>query len=489
MIMYRHLSFLLLLSLMIPLGSCRDNPNVANIPQGSFWIDQATHEVLEPWTKNARDTAYGAFHAFLDRKWQPYKGHEKYPGMISRHVFSYSVGYLLTGEKHYLRQASRSVDYLIKHGWDRRHGGWYNTLNRQGEVIDSTKDGFLQPYAIAGLTMYYFVTRDSGILQYIKQSNRIMEDHAWDPQYGGYYRSLNRDLTLRNGDKDFSPQLAPVSGYLIYLYLATRDEAYLEQMERIMKLVGDKMSPPDQPWILERFDRKWHYTYSPRKDSTELNTGHNAEVVWMWLRLYHLTHKEKYLSKAMRLQQPLYQHAFESRKGFWYHRIGLDNPSLHSATSPWWIQAYGNMLSLYLYQETGQDQFLKAFRRGAAFWNRHFIDDQYGGAFLSVSLDGSIDKGAKAVRSKTSYHSLEHALLNYLCSNLWVHEKPVRLYFSLAVAEGNDKLYPLPLETDDHVIRQVKINGQPWEDYDASEGFVRLPASRELDIEVVIGNK
>ena len=481
----RCIFFIWLSSILLSFGGCQQAPNTANVPESAFWEQQGL-EVLDRWDKEARDTAYGGFHSFLDRQWKNYNGSDKYPGMISRHLFSYSVGYMLTGEKHYLHRASQTADYLIRHGWDRQYGGWYNALSRRGAVRDSSKDGFFQPYAITGLTMYYFITHDPQILDYIERSHQIMQEHAWDSLYGGYYRSLNRDLAVQNTDKDFSPQLAPVSGYLIYLYLATRDQAYLDKMERILEVVTRKMRFKDEPWILERFDRKWNYTYSIREDSTEVNTGHHAEVVWMLLRLHRLTGKDAYLKKAMKLQEPLYQHGLEERSGAWYHRIGRRNPSYHSTSVPWWIQAYGNMLSLYLYDQTGQDRFLKAFRRGAEFWNNHLIDDQYCGAYLSVGLDGSIQKGSKAMRSKTSYHTLEHALLNTLYTGLWVHHQPVTLHFHITRAQKGERLYPLPVEGPDAVLQEVKINGSSWNDFKPREGYIVLPAGEDLDMEVTV---
>jgi len=172
MTMLRCLVLFFFLSLLMASQGCRERSNVANVPEG-------------------------AFHTFLNRQWKPYNGYEKYPGMLSRHIYSYSTGYLLTGRKEYLRHASRLVDYLIKHGWDRKYGGWYNAINQQGQVVDSTKDGFLQPYAITGLAMYYFITRDPEILDYIERSNQIMQEHAWDSLHGGYYRSLHHLSGLR----------------------------------------------------------------------------------------------------------------------------------------------------------------------------------------------------------------------------------------------------------------------------------------------------
>ena len=489
MTMLRYYPALLLSLTVIICSSCDKQPAAGDIPSGNYWKEQGTARILDYWTKNASDTAGGAFYSFLDRRWQPYKVNEKYPGMISRHIFSYSVGYLLSGDDEYLRLAGRAAGYLTEHGWDHQYGGWYNALDRYGNVTDSAKDGFLQPYAITGLAMYYFVTHDKKVLSYIEQSNEIMETYARDKEFGGYYRSLNRDLSIRSSDKDFSPQLAPVSGYLIYLYLATGDSVYLQQMERIMATVTDKMSDPDGPWILGHFDRRWNYTYQEREDGTELNTGHNIEVVWMLLRLYELTGRDDYLQRATVLQQEVYEYGFADNEGMWYHRIGRADPSLHNESSPWWIQAYGNMCSLYLYHIKGDKEFLEIFKKGAEFWNRHFIDDEYGAAYLSVNTDGSIDKGSKAVRTKTSYHSMEHAMINYIYTSLLLGKKPVKLHFQISDPAPGDRLYPLPVEPSSFTVSSVMINGEPWSDFSADERFIRLPGWQDMDIEVIIENK
>ncbi|MFP4487943.1 MAG: AGE family epimerase/isomerase [Bacteroidales bacterium] len=483
----RYTLSLLIILFTVALSSCVKQPDAIYPASGDFWKKQGINQVLDCWAPNLRDTVSGGFNAFLDRKWQPYNGSEQYPGMISRHLFSFSVGYLLTGDGEYLHQAGQIYDYMIKHGWDSKYGGWYNALDNNGNVLDSAKDGFYQPYAITGLVMYYFVTHDKEVLDYIEQSNDIMEMNAWDHEYGGYYRSLNRDLAVQSSDKDFSPQLAPVSGYLIYLYLATRDRVYLEQMEKIMATVNEKMSSPTGPWILERFDRKWNYTSEAGNDGTELNTGHNIEIIWMLLRLYELTEKKDYLQRANELQQLIYKYGFAEEEEMWYHKIGLADPAVHKVSSPWWIQAYGNMCSLSLYNIKREDRFLEFYRKGTEFWNRNFIDNEYGGAYLSVNLDGSIDKGNKAVRSKTSYHSMEHAMVNYIYTSLLSGDKSVKLHFKLDKHLAAEKLYPLPLETKGFSISQVSINGEQWNDYEDS--FICLPSMEQMNIEVIIRNK
>ena len=44
---------------------------------------------------------------------------------------------------------------------------------------------------------------------------------------------------------------------------------------------------------------------------------------------------------------------------------------------------------------------------------------------------GTLNNSNKAVRSKTSYHSTEYGLLNYLYTNIWVKNEPVTLHFKI----------------------------------------------------------
>ncbi|MCF8334571.1 MAG: AGE family epimerase/isomerase [Bacteroidales bacterium] len=481
----KHFLYLLIwLIFFTSAGSSHAQKKDREIPPGEFWKQQGTEKVMDYWTKHAVDQENGAFHTFLDRHWEHYNGTKKYPGMISRHIFSYSVGYMLTGNKKYLELATEAKDYIIENAWDKKYGGWYDALSREGKVTDSTKDGFYQTYAITGLAMYYMVTHDKEVLDLLQKSHKIMTEKAWDEQYGGYFRELNRDLTVAKDNKSFSPQFAPLSGYQVYLYMATREKQYLEQMEKMMKVALDKIRKHDSPWVLEKFDREWNYTYQTQPNGTELNTGHNAEVVWMLLRLHELTGNSSYREEALAIAEPLYNYGLNDSSGVWYHRIGLNDPSNHSSSSPWWIQAYGNMLSIYLYDQTGEARYLEAFRKGAEFWNRYFIDDRYGGAYLSVKTDGSILKGAKAVRTKTSYHSLEHSLLNYLYTNLWVKKKPVTLYYFVNSSKAGGKLYPLPIEDEDTKINLVKINGNKYKSYDSEKGYINLPKGKNLELKV-----
>ncbi|MCD4773175.1 MAG: AGE family epimerase/isomerase, partial [Bacteroidales bacterium] len=452
---------------------------------GNFWKNQALTDILPYWAEHSLDTVDGAFITHLDRIGSQILETEKYPSMISRHVFSYSVAYLFTGEEKYLNIASAAVDYLLEHAWDNEYGGWYDCLDKQGNPIKTTKSSFIQFYTNTGLALYYLVTHDKNVLQHIERSNEIAETKRRDSINGGFYNQLNRDLSVKSYGKSFSSEVVPVSSYMLYLYLATRNDKYLHQAERIMKMVLDKMKDPETGWILESFDKDWNYKERTENLENEINIGHNQEVVWMFQRLYLLTGKQEYLDSTKIITEKIYKWGF-AENGIWYTGVGRTDPSLHTDFTYWWIQVYGNMFDIFLYKFTGDKKYLDHFKKGADFWNEYFIDKKYGDNYMSVFLDGKIKDDKKAGQYKTSYHTMEYNLLTYLYLDLWVNKKPVELYYCIQSPEKNEKIYPSPFEDLSVKIKEVTINGENWTDFNKDEGYINLPELEKVEMKVVL---
>ena len=41
--------------------------------------------------------------------------------------------------------------------WDKEYGGWFDSMDENGNPVETTKTTFVQVYAITGLVMYYFI--------------------------------------------------------------------------------------------------------------------------------------------------------------------------------------------------------------------------------------------------------------------------------------------------------------------------------------------
>lgn len=480
--------FTLIMILTTAFPGCRERFGQENdVMRASYWTDQAMNDILPPWTHHARDTVYGAFLTSLDGEWQPLSDQRKYPSMIGRHLFSYSVGYLLTGQYRYLEVAEELRTYLLNCAWDKEYGGWFDVLNRDGTPHETTKNMFIQTYALTGLAMYYFVTRDQQALDYIERSNTLIETHLWDQTDGGYFNRASRDWAVVDSNKSFASQVAPVSGYLLYGYLATLDEYYLSQSQRIMNVVIHKMHEPGSRWILESYDHHWEYIPG---HPDEINIGHNLETAWVLMRLYQLTHESSCLDPVTMIREDLAEKGFDPIRGFWYKGLARQNTEEHDDFTYWWIQAYGNMFNLMLYRIDEDPRHVRDFEKGARLWDEQFIDRKYGDTYMSVGLTGEEKDARKANPYKTSYHSMEQCLLNYVYLSLWVNHEPVALYFSINTERERDTLYPNPVEDRDiRIMRAYSVTDGREFCFDITGQAVVIPGPGRNEIAVVLGSQ
>jgi hypothetical protein len=96
---------------------------------------------------------------------------------------------------------------------------------------------------------------------------------------------------------------------------------------------------------------------------------------------------------------------------------------------------------------------------------------------------------SKADPYKSAYHSMEHALTNYLYLNLYKDHTDAELYFRLSADAAGEKHYVNLLEDPSVIIKSVEIDGKEWADFKADEGYVTLPAGRNMKVKVTFGVK
>jgi mannose/cellobiose epimerase-like protein (N-acyl-D-glucosamine 2-epimerase family) len=461
--------------------------------EGTFWRDQVLDDLMPYWFDHVRDEEYGAFYMSLSRTWQPVpswrRGWDKVPAMISRQIFSFSAAYLLSGEERYIEVAREGANYLLEHAWDEEYGGWFNSLTRTGAPKYTNKSVDLQLYTNVGLALYYFTTGDKRVRSHIEQSIKIRRTHAHDEEFGGYYQALNRDLSIRDDGKNKHAHYGYVGSFSLNYWLATRDPGFQQWTAHLTDLTLDRMTDPEEGWVYgfhSLFDRKWKRTPYKVNDVEVASIGAQLTAVLSFLRLYHQTGNAIYLERGKTLGDKLCRFGWDAERGGWVNLVEKASPHrpVASPVVSWWIQIYGAFLQLHLYHLTQEEHYLERFRKGELFYDRYFVDHEYGGVFGSVLPDGSlIGDGRKSAVWQTSYHEIEHGLLNYLYLNLFVNKQSAVLHFKL---DGPKKHFVSLVDDPSVRISGVRINGQPWTDFDAEERSVTLPDGKGLKVEVTL---
>lgn len=460
--------------------------------QGEFWRTQALEQLMPLWYRHVRDLERGAFYTNLSRDWRPQPPWDKFPAMIGRQVFSFSAVYLLSGEDRFLEVARDGVEYLLAHAWDQRYGGWYDRLAADGSPAATTKTVAYQLYTDVGLTLYYFTTGDQEVLSHLRRSLQLRCARARDDRFGGYYQALDRDLSVVDDGKNKHAHYGYVGSLLLNLYLATRDPQILAYERELADLSLARMLDPVEGWVYGfggTFDRQWRRT--PRVvDGVEYaSSGAQLTAALAFLRLYHQSGEPRYLEEGRRLGDRVTRWAWEPARGAWLDPVAVRPPHAPPATAvvSWWIQIYGAFLQLQLYHLTGEQAYLDCFRKSEEFFLAHMIDREFGGVFAAVNPSGELaDEGMKAAPWHTSYHEIEHALLNYLYLNLYVNHEPAVLHFRLDGGREGREHYVSLVDDPKVQVAGVRLNGVPWPTFDPARRSVSLPAGQELRLEVTL---
>jgi len=453
-----------------------------------FWRTQAVKDLIPFWAKHAPDPKHGGFFMNLSRDWKPLPPWDKVPALISRHVFGFSAAFLLSGDPKYLEIARQGADYLFAHAWDPEYGGWFDKLTRDGQPLVETKSISLQLYTNVGLTLYYVASGDDRALSFVRKSVDIQRTKGFDAQAGGYVQGLNRDLSVADYGKNKHAHYGYVGSLLLNLYLATGDPEVLAWEKELANLSLEKMTD-QHGWIhgfRSRFDRAWQRTPALVDGREVVSIGAELTAALAFLRLYHQTGERKYLDAGRRIGDLVTRWGFDSDRGCWYDLIETAPPHRPVAqpTVWWWVQIYGSFFQLQLYHLTGDQACLGTLRKSEEFFVNHFCDREQGGVFGSVTPDGRvIGEGRKASDSEwhTSYHELEHTLLNYLYLNLYVNGTRAVLHYRL----DGPRAHYVSLVDDPAVrISGVTMDGRPWTDFDPAKRTVVVPAGKAHAVQV-----
>lgn len=457
--------------------------------EGEFWSQQALKEIIPFWN-HTLDDKNGGYFTDVDRKGVINPNGSKYPRMVSRLIYGFCTAYLLSGDNQYLQLAKHGLDYMKKYGWDQEYGGWYGELNVNNIPSAGKKNLFDQSYGNLGPIFYYYVTGDTEALALVEKTHRLMKDKAWDKEFKGYYEEVNRDWSVSQTEKSFNAEIDTATAYLIYEYLATKKPDLLKDLKDIADVAMEHMYDQKTGYFRERFSRKWNYITN-YLGPDQIDIGHNLKTVWVMFRIYDLTGEAKYYAFAKSLATKLLATGWDNQYSGWFFCKNVNTPAstYYEKSKCWWTQTEGNFMLLNLYHITRDKSHLEIYQKNAGFWDTYFVDHQYKEVYSYTFQDGTKNDTSKGNLYKSAYHSMENALMNYLYLQLYVHKKTAELNFSLSAASEGTKHYLKIVENPAVMIQKAEINGAPWQQFNAEEGYIILPKGNNMKVKVVLGVK
>lgn len=156
---------------------------------------EVCQNILPFWMERTVDRQNGGFYASIsaDGALDP----EAAKGTIftSRILWTFSHAWLQLRDQRYLDLARHAYRFLVDHLWDPQYGGFYWSVDFRGNPLDQKKHVYANSFALYGLAEYYRALREREALQQAVQLLDLFETHAHDPTYGGYLEAFERDWT------------------------------------------------------------------------------------------------------------------------------------------------------------------------------------------------------------------------------------------------------------------------------------------------------
>ena len=433
------------LAAVILLASCQQTTESdSQAPAAASLQDEVgfelTNNLLEVWYPRSIDEDMGGFLTNFTHDWQQMDEQNKMIVTQARHLWTLSKAAAMFPDNALYADAARhAYDFLVNHMWDEDHGGFYWLVNRQGEpilegTVNSVKRVYGNAFGIYALSAYYAYCGEIAVLEDAQEAFRWVDEHAHDPDMGGYFPTLTQegqpiDSSMFDSDypmpsyfyKDQNTSIHVLEA-LTELYHVWPNDTLETRLKEMFHLVRDRMVSVDGYLRLFFYDDWTSVSY---QDSTQearetnygidhVSFGHDIETAYLLLEASEVLEEYEYaktLEKAKQMVDHTLKWGFDPKNsGIFdrgYYLPGSDSLAIILDHKNWWSQSEG-LNSLYLFSTFYPDEtrYREAFDKLWNYTKNYVIDHEHGG-WYSHGLDThpEAQEARKAQAWKGNYHN------------------------------------------------------------------------------------
>ncbi|MEE3624878.1 AGE family epimerase/isomerase [Nitrospirillum sp. BR 11752] len=227
------------------------------------------------------DAGLGGFHERLDAAEQPLPMGYKRSMVQARQLYVLAHA-ALAGERSGQTAAERGYDFLVRHFWDARHGGWFFKAQPDGQPLDGSKDFYGHAFVLFGLAYAHAAFAAPKAISLAQETWGLMRDRLAMPAlpdggWGGLAEGAAADWALNGAPRRQNPHMHLLEA-LLALHEFTGDETWLTEAGIVVGLFRSRFYDATTHTLGEFFTQDW------RPDPATgriVEPGHHFE--WAWL--------------------------------------------------------------------------------------------------------------------------------------------------------------------------------------------------------------
>lgn len=355
-----------------------------------------------------------------------------YTRMQSRQLYTYLALFHLSGDQAAFTAAEAGLQVLL--GMRQTNGGFALYVDSSGQISPEPVSAQDAAYALLGLAMYDYLTRDQRIHQILLSEIDSLFKNYYDPDsqaFTWWPRTTPKD---RNQRRELVAQLDQLNAYLmLVIKISTPEEK--STLNRYRQKIVDALM--NQYVDLEqcRVFGALHHKYFMLPDNGHNDFGHAAKTWWNLSLNQDLLSAEHTQKVNHCLTQTLTQATREMTLTELLPYVPEEKREKWQATedlTTWKGYHYDNYVNSWQWAELDQGLIIASLLQEEAFprqlslttWQflDAWVDTKHGGIGLNPRTN-------KQFEWMNGYHHTEHALFGLLASEPIYHQ-PVSLYFA-----------------------------------------------------------
>ena len=365
------------------------------------------------------------------------------------------------------------MPFWMKYGLDTKNGGVYTCVDRNGELMDTTKSVWFQGrFAYTCCFAYNNIEHRQEWLDAAKQTIDFIEAHCFDTDRHMFFEVTADGKPLRKRRYVFSESFAAIA--MAEYSKATGDRTYAEKAMQIFREMRKRLTTPgllepkylptvemkghsitmilinvanvlkqviDDPELDEQTDQSLESlinnfahpefkalleTVGPNGEFIDsingrlINPGHCIETSWFLMDVAERRGDKKLLEFALQILDWSWDWGWDDEFGGiinFRDCKGYPQQDYSQDMKFWWPQTEAIIANLYAYKLTGDEKYLKRHRQISEWTYAHFPDHEYGEWYGYLHRDGSVAQAAKGNIFKGPFHIPRMMIRSFMLCN------------------------------------------------------------------------
>jgi N-acylglucosamine 2-epimerase len=365
--------------------------------------------VVPFWERHSVDREHGGFFMSLDRQGNVY-GTDKPVWLQGRAVWLYATLYQQVEQRDdWLELARHGYDFLTQHAFD-ANGKMYFLLDRAGQPLRMRRYVYSEVFGIMAAAALHQATGEE---EPRDRARSIFQKFLHTIQTPGVMTpKVNPDVRNMKG---LAPLMCLIS--VADLMLKIDDQMPYEQIidAATDEIFNDFVRDEDQ-CVLEAVNSDGTRLDEP--DGRVMNPGHAIEAAWFMLEIARRRQNADLVNRAVQILDWSYDRGWDREFGGLYYFLdvaGKPPTQLEHDMKLWWPHCETLYASLLAWRLTGKEWYSQMFQQVHDYTFQHFPDSEHGEWFGYLRRDNALSTPLKGGTWKGPFH-VPRALL--LCWKL-----------------------------------------------------------------------